>query len=311
MGDALSVAAVIPAYNAAATLRRAISSVLGQTEPPNEVIIVDDGSTDGTRAIALEYGSAVRCLSQPNGGASAARNRGIEASRADWVAFLDADDEWRPEKLARQRALLAARPQLAWCFAHMEGMAHERVITVPIAVDIAAALEADPVLPFFVAVRRGLSAGTCGALIRRDALVAAGGFDVRHRIAEDRDLWWRIARVHREVGYVSEVSWRYYIDISGSLMRGSTNRTHGLQVVSEHLAWWQGRSQNDFEPYGRELALDYLVRDACGDITIDRQVRAAALAQIGLRPAERRGLDLVRHLPAWLSRRLLARWRLP
>ncbi len=100
--DTISV--VIPCYNGAKYLRETLDSVLVQTHPVLEVIVVDDGSTDDSAAIAESFGPPVRVIRQPNQGESVARNRGIDEARGDWVAFLDADDLWEPEKLARQLA---------------------------------------------------------------------------------------------------------------------------------------------------------------------------------------------------------------
>ncbi len=102
-----SVSAVIPCYNGAEFLREAIDSALGQTYPPLDVIVVDDGSTDDSAAIAASYGPPVRVLRQENQGESVARNRGIDEARGDWIAFLDADDYWEPTKLEKQIAAAA------------------------------------------------------------------------------------------------------------------------------------------------------------------------------------------------------------
>lgn len=99
-----TVSVVIPCYNAAEFLRETLESALGQTHAPLEVIVVDDGSTDDSAAIAGSYGPPVRVIRQENQGESVARNRGIDEARGDWIAFLDADDLWKPEKLVRQLA---------------------------------------------------------------------------------------------------------------------------------------------------------------------------------------------------------------
>ena len=109
MAAAASISVVIPAYNREATIETAILSVLGQTVPPLEVIVVDDGSADGTAArVEAMADPRIRLVRQPNGGISAARNSGIREARGDWVAFQDSDDEWLPRKLERQLATLAA-----------------------------------------------------------------------------------------------------------------------------------------------------------------------------------------------------------
>jgi glycosyltransferase involved in cell wall biosynthesis len=107
------VSAVVPAYNAARTLRAAVESILLQTVGDVEVIVVDDGSEDDTADVARAIAdSRVRLVSQANGGASAARNAGIRSARGPYVAFLDADDLWLPDKLARQLAVLRSRPDV-------------------------------------------------------------------------------------------------------------------------------------------------------------------------------------------------------
>lgn len=97
-----TVSVVIPAYNAAPFIARAIESVLAQTRPVLEVLVVDDGSRDRTAEIAAGFGAPVRVVRQANAGPSAARNHGARLARGEWIALLDADDAWLPEKLERQ-----------------------------------------------------------------------------------------------------------------------------------------------------------------------------------------------------------------
>ncbi|GAC1545117.1 MAG: hypothetical protein NVS3B16_14150 [Vulcanimicrobiaceae bacterium] len=106
--EPLPVTVVVPAYNAAAYLAAALASVRRQTAPPQELVVVDDGSTDETAAIARGFGA--RVISGPNGGLAHARNVGIRAANAPWIAFLDADDMWRDERLERQWSALTAAP---------------------------------------------------------------------------------------------------------------------------------------------------------------------------------------------------------
>jgi len=108
MGRRVSV--VVPCYNAAPFLRETLDSALSQSQAPQEVIVVDDGSTDESATIAESYGPPVRVIRQENQGESVARNRGIEAAKGDWIAFLDADDLWAPTKLERQ--MEAAEPHV-------------------------------------------------------------------------------------------------------------------------------------------------------------------------------------------------------
>ena len=115
-----TVSVVIPTYNRAALLAEAVESVLAQSVLPAELLIVDDGSTDATREVCSRWPSPVRYIYQPNAGVSAARNRGIREARCRYIAFLDSDDVWRPEKLAVQLAVMRALPSVGWCTAGHE-----------------------------------------------------------------------------------------------------------------------------------------------------------------------------------------------
>ena len=108
-----SVSVVIPSFNRVETLQRALASVLSQTRIADEVIVVDDGSTDSTAEMIINNFPDVVYLYQTNRGVSAARNLGITHASSDWIALLDSDDEWLPEKLQRQFALLENYPELS------------------------------------------------------------------------------------------------------------------------------------------------------------------------------------------------------
>jgi glycosyltransferase involved in cell wall biosynthesis len=114
------VSCIVPVFNGEQYLREALESVLAQTYRSLEVIVADDGSTDGTAAIVASYGDRVRHLRQDNAGAPAARNLGLQAARGDLIAFLDADDLWQQDKLARQVARFAARPDLEVSVTHIQ-----------------------------------------------------------------------------------------------------------------------------------------------------------------------------------------------
>jgi GT2 family glycosyltransferase len=101
------VSVVIPAYNRADLLEPTVRSVLAQTVPPLEILVVDDGSTDETPAVCARFPAPVRCIRQENRGLPGARNRGIEEARGDWIALCDSDDLWRPRKLEVQLAAMA------------------------------------------------------------------------------------------------------------------------------------------------------------------------------------------------------------
>jgi glycosyltransferase involved in cell wall biosynthesis len=111
-----AISVIIPAFNAGRYLAAAIESVRVQSFPPMEIIVVDDGSTDDTAAIAEAFGAPVVCHRRPHGGIAATRNFGVGGARGDWTAFLDADDLWVPEKLAWQLALAEKAPDAQLIF---------------------------------------------------------------------------------------------------------------------------------------------------------------------------------------------------
>jgi glycosyltransferase involved in cell wall biosynthesis len=119
MSEDARVTVMIGVYNGAPYLGEAIDSVLAQTQPVHELIVVDDGSTDGSGEIARSYGAPVRCVRQERGGMAAARNRAIEDATGDFFAFLDADDRFPPEKLERQLAVFEADPGLDVVYGHV------------------------------------------------------------------------------------------------------------------------------------------------------------------------------------------------
>ena len=110
-----SISVVLPTYNRATLLVRALNSILNQKRLPDQIIVVDDGSTDETQQLIAEKYPAITYLYQENQGVSAARNYGIREARSDWIAFLDSDDEWLPDKLQKQMAALEANPSYAFC----------------------------------------------------------------------------------------------------------------------------------------------------------------------------------------------------
>lgn len=114
------VSCVVPAFNSERYLREALDSIFAQAHRPIEVIVADDGSSDGTAAVVATYGEAVRFVTQPTAGPPATRNLGLHAARGELVAFLDADDLWHADKLAQQVARFDARPELDVSLTHIQ-----------------------------------------------------------------------------------------------------------------------------------------------------------------------------------------------
>ena len=116
----MHVSVIMPTYNRARWIGRAIHSVLEQLEAGDELIVIDDGSTDDTRAAVTSFGERVIYLQAEHRGAGPARNLGLAHARGELIAFLDSDDVWLPGKLAMQRAFLAARPDVLFCFSDFQ-----------------------------------------------------------------------------------------------------------------------------------------------------------------------------------------------
>jgi hypothetical protein len=186
-----SVSIVVATYNQAAFLGEAIASVVAQTFADWELVVADDGSTDDTADVVARFADPrIRYLAGPHGERAAARNRGIAAATADLVAFLDADDRWHPEKLARQVPPLVAAPAAAACYTAARFV---DVAGRPLPVRKPERAVAGQLFPRLV---RGNFIILASMLVRRSALTAVGGFDATLPVygCEDWGLWLRLAR---------------------------------------------------------------------------------------------------------------------
>lgn len=234
----IRISVVIPAYNAEKYIQRCLDSVLAQTHPADEIIVVDDGSTDRTAEKVKLYGPAVRYLYQENAGASVARNTGIQAARHEWIAFLDADDEWLPRKLELQTELLADNPDLVWCASNFILCSCQQNRQGP-AMNPQKAQELlackNRFTNFFKAKLLGFNFWTGCLLIKRSAIEEAGMFLPGLLLAQDLDLWYRIAYRHPEIGYISEPLAIYHMDIPGSNTRRYPCAERTCALVQRHL----------------------------------------------------------------------------
>ena len=182
---------IIPVYNGAAYVSGAIESALGQTERDIEVIVVDDGSTDGTPEVLRRYtDSRLHVIRQRNAGPSAARNRGIAASRGEWVGFLDADDTWRPGKIAAHLKRAAEVPEAALTYSSVLVRDHKGAPIRTLYADREGWVLESLLFGNFI---RG---GGSSTMVRRDALEQVGPFDPEIKYGEDWELWLRIAAAY-------------------------------------------------------------------------------------------------------------------
>ncbi len=183
------ISIIIPTYNRAAWLREAIDSVLSQSARMFELIIVDDGSTDQTREFITEYGDQVHYLYQTNQGVSSARNLGIHSSHGKYIALLDSDDLWLPDKLARQIAIMEQQPDVQVC--HTEEIWIRRGVRV------------NPkkkhqkyggyIFPYCLPL---CVISPSSVMMRRSLFDEVGYFDETLPACEDYDLWLRITKTY-------------------------------------------------------------------------------------------------------------------
>jgi glycosyltransferase involved in cell wall biosynthesis len=194
MQRASSLAAVIPTYNRASVLGRAIDSVLAQDRRPNEIIVVDDGSSDNTHEVVAKYGGVVRLIRKENGGVSSARNVGVRESRSDFIAFLDSDDSWYGDHLARiEQAIVKTGGVAGLYFTDLE-LAPSRGggsawYQSDFSIDGSHELRQDASRWVFLDIQP-----MCiqASVVRRDAYVAVGGCNPRLSCREDTHLFFKL-----------------------------------------------------------------------------------------------------------------------
>jgi len=186
-----TVSVIIPVYNARDVIRATIDSVLAQTWEDHEIVVVDDGSKDGSADVVRAFGDQVRYIHQENTGAAGARNRGIEESTGEYIALLDHDDLWHPTKLEKQVAVLRQRPEVGLVITRIM---HIRSDGTPTG-NIAGAYNPEDV--FYHVFVKDYVPTPSSAMIRRSAFDAAGAFDPDFDSAalDDHELWARIATV--------------------------------------------------------------------------------------------------------------------
>jgi glycosyltransferase involved in cell wall biosynthesis len=224
----MRISAVIPTYGCSRLLSRAIDSVLAHTTPVDELLVIDDGSTDDTSTVAARYGDRLRYIYQANRGAAAARNRGVLEARNEWIAFLDHDDEWLPSKMAKQVAALQSTPGAIACYCwfwwNVSGEVRE-LGRLPRPTEFWPNIRLrTPVLPSLL-------------VVKKSALPEIGGFRERLRTScEDWDLTIRLAAAFPS-GFVlvEEPLAMYYSDAGNTSNRHEMMLEQSLSIVEESL----------------------------------------------------------------------------
>jgi hypothetical protein len=201
------VSIILPVYNGAATIGGALESVFAQTFTDYEIVVVDDGSTDETASVLASYGNRIQIVSQPNRGLSAARNMGVRASSGEYIAFIDDDDLWMPEKLAHCVAVLDQDPN---CVLAYTGAVRVDLSGAPMQIQNADADRVDsPTMAQML--ERPWNVVPCQFVVRREVFERCGGFDQRF-VATCEDMYFLL--LAREHGY--------FRGVSASLVRKTT-----------------------------------------------------------------------------------------
>lgn len=218
------VSCTVPVYNGERFLRDAVNSILAQSHKALEVIIVDDGSTDGTPAVARSFSEQVRYVRQDNAGPAAARNRGIAEARGRFLAFLDADDLWLPEKLARQIAMLEGDPTID--------------CSVCLVQNVWMGATEDESTRWREHPRGGALPGytSAGMLVRREAVEMVGGFDPSLGHADSADWFVRARSAGLKDRLLPEVLvHRRLHDDNRSEQHSDASRDEFLQLLKRSL----------------------------------------------------------------------------
>ncbi len=269
-----AVSVVITCYNYGRFLPEAVDSALGQTHDDLEVIVVDDGSTDETPELVARWRDEPRFrhVRQANAGQAAAKNHGARLARSPLVAYLDADDRWHPEKLARQVPRFArAEVGVVYCLSLLMDQAGQtrhppprKPRRVPRAGQVTAALLFENFVPF------------SSSVIRRDLLERVGGFDENLAMAIDWDLWLRISRhcafdwvdaylVDYRIGHGDQMSRKFLVrlDCCQQILEGFLRR-HGEELppgdVRQALAYSYAQRGATYRRHSRRRSLDFYRR---------------------------------------------------
>jgi glycosyltransferase involved in cell wall biosynthesis len=228
-----TVSVVIPAYNAAPYIADTVRSVLCQTYQDVEIIVVDDGSTDGTLARLEEFGDRIRVHQQANGGVARARNTGVGLSTGSWIAFLDADDLWLPNKIERQMTITDAPLTFTdrYNFGARGDLPELQSLVTPMR-------GGDLFVPLLL---EGNFITSTSVMIRRALFEQLGGFYTGLNGTEDWDLWLRVAE-RNPIGFCSEPLVRYRFHAAGISRNFARMNRERTEVISRALATERGRA---------------------------------------------------------------------
>lgn len=271
MGVEIEVSAIIPTYNRSALVTRAVRSVLAQTRPVQQVIVVDDGSTDGTaEALTRSFGDRIELVRQTNAGVSAARNRGLRLATGRYIAFLDSDDQWEPDKTRVQLEWFAARPDFGMCLCDVTRTdEHQREFDVLRRRD---ALPVDGDVLRWVLLNPALVPAS--VMMRRALFESIGGFDENLATGEDLDFHLRVA-AQWKIGVVEQALARVTRGHDGL---SALDRTYDDYVIVVERAVAAAASRIAEVDRRRALARAY-TRNARGMVHLRRWTAAWRMAR--------------------------------
>jgi glycosyltransferase involved in cell wall biosynthesis len=216
------ISVIIPCYNASRYIAEAIKSITSQLSSPTEIIVIDDGSTDGSSDIVRTFGAGVVLHCQANAGAGAARNTGVALARGEYLGFLDADDLWPASSLAARIAALESAPEIDCVFGRVE-----QFTSPDLDPQAAAAFRVD------TAPTSARLAGTM--LIGRAAFINVGGFDPLLRIGEMIDWWSRAEAKAISIRYIDQVCLRRRIHGNNTVLREAHRKSDYLHALKGAL----------------------------------------------------------------------------
>jgi len=259
------VSVIIPAYNAERFVLEAIAGVREQAYPDVEIVVVDDGSRDGTADLVAREAPGVRVITQANAGAAAARNTGMQHATGELLCFLDADDGWLPGKLHAQVDYLLAHPGVGavyhrWLVLRPDS---HHAYPRPVPPDLPAPGTIDAAGSGWIYPRLLLDCivHTSTIMVRRDVARAVGGFDTSLVTGEDYDYWLRLSRqceIHQLAGTYS-----FYRETAGGLTSAPKSENNEYRVVAKAVRQW-GLAGPD-----GTAAPDALVRRRLGKLSFD------------------------------------------
>ncbi|MDP5030964.1 glycosyltransferase family 2 protein [Paraglaciecola sp.] len=227
------IAVVIPAFNSASTIEKSLETIFAQNQLPGEIIVVDDGSSDGTEAVvkSSKYSSSIKYIRQDNGGPAAARNTGIFSTDKSWIAFLDADDNWiDANKLSEQINMANKYPSatLIDTFADIDWHGSK--------IKKNRKLKSGKVFEGFLT--ENIINATSSVLAKCKSIKQLGGFDEDLRFGEDRLLWAKLAQIG-EVHTVPQVTVMKFNEVGNLTSNGAKNYPHRLKLVNALLTLTQ------------------------------------------------------------------------